>query len=153
METIRGRGSRVLRQGRVSTPGQVYLVTTVVRERAPVFRDWSAARVACRVAQCGLRDSRFLAWVLMPDHFHGLLLVGDSAPLSQVMQSFKGRVATEVNRLLGRSGSLWQTTFHDHAMRREEDLEAAARYIVANPVRAGLVTNVGDYPFWNADWL
>ena len=28
-----------------------------------------------------------------------------------------------------------------------------ARYIVANPLRAGLVTKIGDYPFWNAVWL
>ena len=94
-----------------------------------------------------------MAWVVMPDHFHGLLLVGDSAPLSQVMRSFKGRVAVEVNRLFARAGPLWQTAFHDHAMRREEDLEEMARYIVANPVRAGLVKKIGDYPFWNAEWL
>ncbi len=44
-------------------------------------------------------------------------------------------------------------TFHDRAMRKEEDLKAAARYIVANPLRAGLVERCGDYPLWDAVWL
>lgn len=38
-------------------------------------------------------------------------------------------------------------------MRREDDLRAAARYIIMNPVRAGLVEKVGDYPLWDAIWL
>ena len=35
----------------------------------------------------------------------------------------------------------------------EEDLRAVARYIVGNPLRAGLVRNVLDYPYWNCVWL
>jgi len=38
-------------------------------------------------------------------------------------------------------------------LRNDEDLLDVARYVVANPVRAGLVPRVGDYPFWNAVWL
>jgi hypothetical protein len=35
----------------------------------------------------------------------------------------------------------------------EEDLAQIARYVVLNPVRAGLVRRVGDYPHWDAAWL
>jgi hypothetical protein len=38
-------------------------------------------------------------------------------------------------------------------MRKDQDLQVAARYIVANPLRAGLVKRVGDYPLWDAIWL
>ena len=48
---------------------------------------------------------------------------------------------------------LWQAGFHDRALRAEVDVRAAARYLVANPLRAGLVVSVGDYPYWNAIWL
>jgi len=58
-----------------------------------------------------------------------------------------------VNRQLYRSGSLWQDGFHDHALRREEDLKQVAWYIVANPLRAGLADRLGDYPYWNLDWV
>ena len=43
--------------------------------------------------------------------------------------------------------------FHDHALREEENLLHAARYIVANLKRAGLVQRVSDYPYWDAIWL
>ena len=48
---------------------------------------------------------------------------------------------------------MWARSFHDHALRRDENLLTVARYIVANPIRAGLVRRVGEYPFWNAVWL
>lgn len=69
------------------------------------------------------------------------------------MKRFKARSARAVNGYLGRSGSLWQRAFHDRALRENEDVQATARYIVANPLRAGLVKHIGDYPFWDAVWL
>ena len=48
---------------------------------------------------------------------------------------------------------LWQEGFHDHALRKEEDLVKLARYIVANPLRAGIVSKIADYPLWDAVWL
>jgi putative transposase len=48
---------------------------------------------------------------------------------------------------------VWQRGFHDHALRKEEDIVSVARYIVANPVRDGLVRRIGDYPHWDAVWL
>ncbi|MEJ1380959.1 MAG: transposase, partial [Candidatus Sedimenticola sp. (ex Thyasira tokunagai)] len=50
-------------------------------------------------------------------------------------------------------GGVWQAGFHDHALRREEDIIGVARYVVANPMRAGLADRVGDYPHWDAAWL
>jgi tRNA U34 5-methylaminomethyl-2-thiouridine-forming methyltransferase MnmC len=42
---------------------------------------------------------------------------------------------------------LWQDGFYDHVLRREEDSPAIAAYIVANPVRAGLVKSVTEYSY------
>jgi putative transposase len=49
--------------------------------------------------------------------------------------------------------AVWQTAYHDRAIRQEEDLEGIARYIVANPLRAGIVSSVRDYALWDAKWL
>jgi REP element-mobilizing transposase RayT len=76
-----------------------------------------------------------------------------NAPLNKVMARTKSRTTVEVNRLVQREGSLWQPGFHDRAIRKEEDLQTVARYIVANPLRAGLVQRIGDYPLWDAIWL
>ncbi|MNG19015.1 Transposase IS200 like protein [compost metagenome] len=87
----------------------------------------------------------------MPDHFHWLIEL-QNTPLRTLMARTKSRTTVTLNRELQRAGSLWQPGFHDRAIRREEDLQTVARYIVANPLRAGLVEKVGDYP-WDAIWL
>jgi hypothetical protein len=48
---------------------------------------------------------------------------------------------------------IWQAGYCDRAMRKDDDLLNTARYIIANPVRAGLAPNVGEYPHWDAIWL
>lgn len=47
----------------------------------------------------------------------------------------------------------WQRGFFDRAIRREDDLVSIARYIVANPLRAGLVERIGDYAHWDSVWM
>jgi REP element-mobilizing transposase RayT len=89
----------------------------------------------------------------MPDHAHWLLQLGEWERLARVVNRLKAGSARSSNAALARSGSLWSRGYHDHAMRHDEDVRATARYIIANPLRAGLASRVGDYPFWNAIWL
>ncbi len=89
----------------------------------------------------------------MPDHWHGLVQLGMQGDLSGAMHRAKGRSARCWGREAGTSGGLWQPGFHDRAVRRQQDVRRAARYIVANPLRAGLVTDVLQYPFWDAVWM
>lgn len=88
----------------------------------------------------------------MPDHLHWLVQL-KTGSLNQLMQRLKSRSAISLNRLHGTHGAIWQKGYHDRAIRDEEDLRDVARYIVANPLRAGLVKRIGDYPFWDATWL
>jgi REP element-mobilizing transposase RayT len=144
-----------LRRGRASVADATYLVTATTHERERLFEGWRfAAPAAATFERPGvLRESRMLAWVLMPDHAHWLLTVGEGDTLQGVVGRLKSASAREANRGGGREGRVWQPAFHDRAMRKDDDLAAAARYIVANPKRAGLVRRVGDYPYWNAVWL
>lgn len=148
-------GHRALRRGRSGLPWHAYLVTTTAFERRTWFADFNAACAASRCFEDEriLSGTRMLAWVLMPDHAHWLLQLGGTADLSGTVNRLKSASARSANRVLGRSGPLWQRAFHDHALRAEDDLPAIARYVVANPVRAGLVQRAWDYPFWNALWL
>lgn len=131
------------------------MVTTVTLDRRPVFAQLPAARQAI----AALRDcdsqgfSSTLAYVLMPDHLHWLVQLYDGS-LSALLQRFKSCSAGQVNRLHRRIGkTLWQPGFHDRAVRDDADIRAMARYIAANPIRAGLVNNIGQYPHWDAIWL
>ena len=149
---LRHQGHHALRKGRVSIAYGVYLVTATTLERQKLFDDFSAG---CAAAKCFedvrlLGDARILAWVLMPDHVHWLLHLGERDGLSVVVSRLKSASARHANRALGRTGTVWAKAFHDHALRSEDDLQDVARYVVANPLRAGLVTQIGDYAFWNA---
>ncbi len=145
--------SHDLRNGRCSLSGQVYLITFATHQRQRLL-DFSCGRLLVRelrrAHEHGLVQSR--CWVVMPDHCHWLIELRE-AELSRVVQGVKSRSAKAINQQLGRNGAVWQSGFHDRALRREENLLAAARYIVANPLRAGLVQRVGDYPLWDAVWL
>jgi putative transposase len=147
MAISKGSASR-LRAGRYSQNGQIYLVTTVTRERHAVFAEFSCARSLIQVlrAESAQGSADTLAFVVMPDHLHWLLQLRQES-LSAVV----GRVKSISARRLG--CAIWQAGFHDRAIRGEEDLQVVARYVVSNPLRAGLVAGVGQYPHWDAVWL
>jgi REP element-mobilizing transposase RayT len=146
-------GHEALRKGRVSLANHVYFTTTVARDRKPLFADFDIACAACRVlgSPRPWADARVFAWVLMPDHLHCLVQLGNS-PLPKVMQSVHSITARAVNAQRGMSGQVWQGAYHDRALRADDGVLESARYLIANPLRAGLVARVGDYPFWDAIW-
>lgn len=137
-----------LRKGRFSQTGLAYHVTTVTLDRAPHFTDLGKGRKMVRELKTLWEQGKAetLCYVLMPDHLHWLMVLQDDN-LPEVMRLLKGRSARAIGH------ALWQANYYDHAVRREEDLRKMARYIVANPLRAGLVVSIGDYPLWDAVWL
>jgi REP element-mobilizing transposase RayT len=144
-----------LRRGRFSLPHHIYCVTTVTRGRIPVFIDLAAARMLIRELR-RLHDSgtvNSLAWVVMPDHLHWMLQLNGHWGLSRVVKSMKACSARAVNGYLGQEGSLWQRAYYDRAARMDDDVRQLARYIIANPLRAGLVEHIGNYPHWDCIWL
>ena len=152
-KTCRGHD---LRKGRISIENQIYLVTAVTYKRLEFFGNMYLGREVVlemmQAARTGAADT--LAFVVMPDHIHWLLVLGPQYSLSRVVSGIKSYSAIRINRLLSREGRpVWQRGFHDHALRREDDIHEVARYIIANPLRAGLVRRVGDYSLWDAVWL
>jgi len=91
-----------------------------------------------------------LAWVVMPNHVHALSKVGDSTPLSAIMQNWKSISAVAANKLLNRSGDFWQEDYWDTFMRNEEQTRKAIRYIENNPVKARLCCAPEEWPFSSA---
>lgn len=148
MANVKPHGKN-LRKGRRSIAGQAYMVTTVTRDRKPIFADFNAARQLIRTLQLEQQKqtATTLAFVVMPDHLHWLMILGGIESLSQVIRSVKAGSAR------GIGGPIWQAGFYDHALRADEDLKNLARYIIANPLRAGLAKRIGDYPHWDAIWF
>lgn len=147
---------RNLRKARISIPNQIYLVTAVTQSRRPVFQNFTHARILIQTLhfQDMQNNCQTLAFVIMPDHFHWLLTLKSLPGISRIMQSVKRHSARQINLNTGNTNrALWQNGFHDHAIRKEEDLKSIARYIVANPLRAGLVERISDYPHWDTIWI
>jgi len=154
MWKLENPGQQSLRKARFSQTNGIYFITTSTNDRIPWFQEFSFAHILCMSMENrkALPDAENLCWVVMPDHIHMLLKVGNT-PLDKVVTKFKSRTARLMNKEIGRTGRFWSPGFYDHALRKEEDLLGITRYIVANPLRARLVRRYGDYPFWNAVWL
>jgi len=148
-----------LRKGRVSQPGGIYLITFATECRVPWFKDWALGRLVVasmrRAQEQQLVQS--LAFVVMPDHVHWLIEL-ENTLLQTVMREVKGHSGFYVKKSIRQTGervpsAVWQEGYHDHALRSEESLIDVARYVVMNPVRAGLVRSVLEYPLCDAKWI
>lgn len=138
-----------LRKGRYSHTNQIYHLTFTTKNRTPIFKSFSNARVLVKIFKQSdqLEHTVTMAFVIMPDHIHWLMQLASRQSLSNVIKAVKSKASVQLGQ------PIWQTGFYDHAIRKDEDIKNIARYIVANPIRAGLVTRVGDYPHWDAVWF
>ena len=143
-----------LKKGRVSTQSGEYFITFTCHHREKVFSNCDHANTFCRcITSNELKyQCRWLTWVLMPDHFHGLLQLKNNA-LGNVVGHLKGVSARNVNKIRHTNQPVWQGAYYDHALREEESRIEIARYIAENPLRCKLVSKIGDYPYWNSVYL
>lgn len=94
------------------------------------------------------RDYIAHAWVIMPNHVH--LLFTPQFNVTRTMQRLKGRTALEANRILNRAGAFWQRESYDHLVRDPEAFRRIERYVLMNPVRAGLTASPYAYTWSSA---
>ena len=136
-----------LRKGRYSEPHRIYHVVISSKQRQSFFSDPVLARHAVICLKRLESEAATLAFVVMPDHIHWLLQLKDLKSLSEVIRLYKVLVRQKAGT------AIWQPGFYDHAVRNEESLVDIARYIVMNPVRAGICKNVCEYPWWDSLYL
>jgi REP element-mobilizing transposase RayT len=125
-----------------------YFLTAITHHRQPAFRVDNVARdVIGQLLQCAAQfDFVVPAYCLMPDHAH-VLFKAQAATCNflDCAASWRGRTASTWKRMAGTR--LWQEGYWDRILRSDDDERCCAAYIVSNPVRAGLVNSVADYPF------
>ena len=93
---------------------------------------------------------RLIDWCIMPNHVHVLFRLEGEAVLADIVQAWKGGSAVEINRLLGRSGPLWQRDYYDRSVRDMDHFHDCRIYIRNNPVKAGLYEKPEDWKFSSA---
>jgi putative transposase len=89
------------------------------------------------------------AWAMMPNHAHALFKVG-TMPMAEVVEGWKKYTAHEVNKRLGREGTLWEADYWDTFMRNSAHELQTIRYIEINPCKAHLVLNPNEWPWSSA---
>ena len=150
------RGDETLRRHRLTIPGATYFLTLCTRHRAAGLTSplvaheiWDQLTAMENAAVLIVR-----AGVVMPDHLHLVLTLGESLELGQAV----GRLKAKTRRSLLATGLGWQGNFHEHRLRPGDALEDVLRYVYLNPYRARLVPASETYPwFWlglaEADWF
>lgn len=100
--------SHLLRRGRVSEPGRLYLLTTSTHQRIPFFQNFNSARLVIRqLRQCDHEGAcHSLAWVVMPDHIHWLIELR-TVTLGTLMRRFKSRSSHALRRAGVESDLMW----------------------------------------------
>jgi len=96
-----------------------------------------------------LEGFEILAYCFMPDHLHALVEgLTEDADLRRFVRLAKQRAGFWFAR--ERHERLWQESFFDRTLRQEDDLVDVIRYVIDNPVRAGLVDAQASYRFWGS---
>ena len=94
---------------------------------------------------CNLQGFTNYAYCFMPDHIHLLLKGKEGTDLIKLIKQFKQKTGYSFRKETG--NRLWQKSYYDHILRKEEDVVEVVRYILENPIRKGLSVQAEEYPF------
>ena len=149
--------SLALRKGRVSIPGQTYAITKccgsnyrrIIADPYTPDASKESAQVIIDSLQWMHREgrARCYGYVIMPDHLHAMLQLGNEMSLSDVLRTFSSFTTHVINKQNRWSGAFWQKGFYDHGMRTNESYDRHLEYFAENPARKGYVSCIEQWPF------
>lgn len=131
---------------RLEFPGAVYHVTARGNRQASIFFDDADRRAWLSILRltCERFNYTVHAYCQMTNHYHLLLETVDGG-LGRGMRHLNGVYSQQINRRYSLSGHLFQGRYHAVVVQKDSHLLELARYIVHNPVRAGMVESPGDW--------
>lgn len=134
------------RRPRLQFPGAVYHLMARGNRKAAIVDDDDDRRALTNtfVEAAGDCHVRVYSWCLMSTHYHALIDT-PRGNLSTFVRTVNGEYSKTFNRRHGRVGHTFEQRFRSIVVQREKYLRRVARYIVLNPVRAGLC---GDAAEW-----
>jgi putative transposase len=129
-----------------------YFLTICTLNRQKFFEDSSTVFDALLQFRRTAAEESFeiSAYCFMPDHTHFLIeALADGSDFKRFCKLAKQRSGSRHARK--NEGRLWQEGYHDRVLREGDDSLTVARYLINNPVRAGLVTSPIEYPYLGSD--
>lgn len=139
------------RLARIVVPGVAHHVTQRGNRRQRVFfsKEDAAAYVAFLREGLARADTRCLAWCLMPNHVHLILVPAREDGLRRALGETHRRYSRRVNFREGWRGYLWQGRFASYPM-EDAHVRTAVLYVERNPVKAGLAARAEDWRWSSA---
>jgi putative transposase len=139
------------RAARIVVPGVAHHITQRGNRQQAIFFSEEDYRAYCSILAVALtrHNTRCLAWCLMPNHVHLMLVPVTADSLRATLSSAHTTYAQRINQQQAASGHLFQGRFASYAM-DDAHMMVAARYIENNPVKAGLVARAEDWPWSSA---
>jgi putative transposase len=133
---------------RIEFPDALYHVTSRGDRREDIFEDDQDRQTFLQTLEQIVTQFNWLcyAWCLMDNHYH-LLIQTPDGNLSKGMRQLNGVTTQTSNRRHRRVGHLFQGRFKAILVDRDAYLLELSRYIVLNPVRAGMVKTPADWPW------
>ncbi len=133
---------------RIEYPNALYHVTSRGNRQEAVFRDAIDRRMLLDIVSAALArfDAGMLAYCLMGNHYHFVMLTRQ-ANLSRVMREINARYTAAFNTRHRCAGHLFQGRYKAIVVDRDAYLATVCRYVELNPVRAGLVSDVAQWPW------
>lgn len=139
------------RLSRAVFPGVPHHITQRGNRRGDVFftDEDRLVYLAWLQSYCEQHDVDILAYCLMTNHTHLVLVPNTEDGLQRILKPLHMRYAQRVNRAQGWKGHLWQGRFFSSPL-DDTYLLAATRYVERNPIRVGLVDRAEDYRWSSA---
>jgi putative transposase len=137
------------RTARVAFPSLVYHIISRGNNREWVFnevRDFEKYLEICRRYKEKF-GFKLYHWVLMSNHIHLVMETTEESSLSKIMQGMNLAYTIWFNRKSGKVGHLWQDRFKSAVVERDSYLLECGRYVERNPLRAGMVKDLKEYPW------
>ncbi len=129
-----------------------YFISSAVAGRRQLFQK---AEIAELFIDC-LRDhhakGRFdvHSFVVMPDHVHLLLTMGENVTLERAVTFIKGTFSYRMKKELGYLREVWSEGYYDERVRSAEHCSGVIEYIEKNPVSRAIARSAREYPFSSA---
>ena len=136
----------------VASSERTFFVTSSISGRRSLLQSDRSAQLFPQTLSHyrDLAKFRLHAFVIMPNHFHVLITVGQNISIERAVQFIKGGFAYRAGKELGFRAPVWQKGFSEVRVLDETSLLRMAEYIHNNPVRRQIVDKPEDFPYSSA---
>jgi len=133
----------------ILNPSRTFFVTTGISMGRRLLQSGRNANLLIDVLRSLVVERKFKLrdFVIMPDHVHLILTLGNEMTIEIAMQLIKGRFSHRMSHEFGRKGEVWQRGFTEVQVTNRASFEKHREYIAQNPVKAGSASSAEEFPF------